>query len=135
MAKRFLVVGLGRLGQACAEALAQAGAEVVAVDVDMHMVSQVKDRVSFAAQLDATDPAALAEVDARTCQAAVVTFGHDFEATVLCVAALKEAGVAEVIARAASSRQTRILTAVGATRVFDAEEEFGRRLGQGLAGG
>ena len=60
MAKRFLVVGLGRLGHSCAETLAQAGSEVVAVDIDMPMVSQIKDRVTFAAQLDATDPAALA---------------------------------------------------------------------------
>ena len=132
MAKRFLVVGLGRLGHSCAETLAQAGSEVVAVDIDMPMVSQIKDRVTFAAQLDATDPAALAEVDARTCHAAIVTFGHDFEATVLAVAALKEVGVPEIIARAASARQTRILTAVGATRVFDAEAEFGRQLGTGL---
>jgi len=51
--RRFLVIGLGRFGSALAEALAQAGGEIIAVDERMELVEAVKDKVAYAAQLEA----------------------------------------------------------------------------------
>lgn len=133
MAKRYLVIGLGRFGSALARSLAQRGCEVVAVDRDMAMVDAIKDRVGYAVQLDGSDPTALASVDASECQAALVCMGEGFEASVLTVAALKETGVRTIVARAMTARQGRILKAVGATRVIEVESEMGRRLGAVLA--
>jgi len=133
MPKRYLVIGLGRFGSAVAEALAQHGAEVVAVDNDMANVEAVKDRVTFAIELDATDPMALRSIEATNCNGAIVAIGENFEANVLTVAALKEVGVQNIIGRARSPRHARILAAVGANRVIELEAEMGRAVGRNLA--
>jgi trk system potassium uptake protein TrkA len=133
MAKRILVVGLGRFGTALAESLAQHGCEVMAVDTDMHCVEVVKDRVTWAMQLDAGDPIALRSIDAQACACAVVAIGESFEGTALAVAALKEVGVPMIVARATTPRHARILQGVGAHRVVELEAEMGRAMGRNLA--
>ncbi|MFO0633598.1 MAG: TrkA family potassium uptake protein [Nannocystaceae bacterium] len=135
MAKRILVIGLGRFGAAVAESLAQHGCEVVAVDNDMNHIDAIKSKVTYALELDATDPAALRAVDPHNCHAAVVAVGENFEGAVLTVAALRELGVQLVIARAITPRHGRILMAAGANRVIEIEAEMGRALGRELAGG
>lgn len=132
MATRYLIVGLGRFGGALVDTLVKERAEVVAVDEDMAAVAALKDRVSYAVQLDATDPDALRSIDGDTCGVAIVTIGEDFEASVLTVAALKEVGVERIIARARGARHARILVAAGATEVVELEAEMGRRLGRQL---
>lgn len=130
---RFLVIGLGRFGASLAETLNDNGCEVIAVDRNMDNVAAIKDRVAYAMQLDASDTEALRSLEVTTCTAAIVSMGEDFESSVECVAALKEAGVAKVIARARTARQGRILLAVGASQVLELEGEMGRRLGLSLA--
>jgi trk system potassium uptake protein TrkA len=130
--RRYLVIGLGRFGSAVATGLAQAGCEVVAVDRLMEYVEPVKDRVAYAIQLDATDTNALRSIDARSCDAAIIAMGGDFEASVMSVVALKDAGVQKVIARARDGRQARVLRSVGAAEVLEVESEVGRQLAQRL---
>ncbi len=133
MAKRFLVIGLGRFGLSLAETLATQGCEVLAVDRTMANVDLIKNKVAYAVQMDASDPAALRAIDAGACAAAVVAIGETFEASVLCVAACREAGVLNVVARAHTDMQARILMAIGATQVLELETEMGRRMGESLA--
>jgi len=130
--RRYLVIGLGRFGSAVAVGLAGAGCEVVAVDRKMEWVEPVKDRVAYAIELDATDTNALRSIDARSCDAAIVAMGGDFEASVMSVVALKDAGVQRVIARARDARQARVLRSVGAAEVLEVESEVGRQLAQRL---
>jgi trk system potassium uptake protein TrkA len=88
----------------------------------------VKETTSAAFVGDVTDSSVLEEVGAREVDAAVVTFGERFEASVLCVAALRELGVKEIVARAVSPQKARILERVGATRVVQPDAEAGERL-------
>lgn len=131
---RYLIIGLGRFGAALAESLGEQGAEVIAVDNNMAMVEAVKRKVAYAIELDATDPAALQSVDPLRCKAAIVAIGENFEATVLTLAALREVGVREIIARARTAREARILQAVGATEIIELETEMGRMFGRRLGG-
>lgn len=135
MARRILVVGLGRFGSSLAESLAHAGCEVVAVDNDMAHIDAIKSKVAYALELDATDPNALRSIDASSCHVAVVAVGENFEGAVLTVAALRELGVHNVIARAITPRHGRILMAAGASRIVEIESEMGRALGRELASG
>lgn len=130
--KKVLVIGLGRFGSSLIETLWQARAEVIAVDSDPEQVEEAKDRTSAAFVGDATDPRVLASIGADHVDTAVVTFGEDFEASVLCVATLRKIGVREVIARAASMRQAEVLEAIGATRVVQLEHEMGHRVAADL---
>jgi trk system potassium uptake protein TrkA len=131
---RYLIIGLGRFGAALAESLAEQGAEVIAVDRDMAMVDAVKHKVAYAIELDATDAQALLSVDPLRCRAAIVAIGENFEATVMTLAALKEVGVRDIVARSRSARESRILQAVGATQVIEIEAEMGRTFGHRLIG-
>ena len=127
-----MVIGLGRFGAALAEALTNSGCEVIAVDHSMQLVEAVKDKVAYAMELDASDPAALSSVDVKTCQTVVVAIGEGFEAAVLAVAALRELKVTEIIARAQTPRHARIMLAVGAHRVIQVESEMGRTFAREL---
>lgn len=130
--KKVLVIGLGRFGDSLVETLWQARAEVIAVDSDPEQVERAKDRTSAAFQGDATDPRVLSAIGAEHVDTAVVTFGEDFEASVLCVVTLRKMGVNDIIARAASMRQTEVLRMVGATRVVQLEHEMGHRVAADL---
>jgi trk system potassium uptake protein TrkA len=130
--KRVLVIGVGRFGTALLDTLWRAGAELVAVDSEPAAVEAVKDRTSHAFVGDATDAKVLEGLGAAEFDAVVITFGMDFEATVLCVATLRRLGTPYVLARAETPRQADILHAVGATRVLQIEREMGARLGREL---
>lgn len=126
--KTVLVLGLGRFGTALISALWEAGSDVVVIDEDATLVDDVKDKTASAFVGDATDPVVLKDLVAQNPDVAVVTFGERFEDAVLCVASLKQLGVPEIIARAATDRMAEVLRAVGATRVMQLESEMGRRL-------
>lgn len=128
MAQRVLVIGIGSFGTALVETLHRNGAEAIVIDENPAALEGVKALAAHAVVADGTDPRVLEAVDARSCDMAVVTFGEDFEASVLTVAALRKLGVREIAARAVNQRQQDVLLAVGATRVIQLEIEGGRRL-------
>jgi trk system potassium uptake protein TrkA len=127
--KKVLVIGLGRFGSSIVEALWKAaGIETIALDSSAAAVDAVKERADASFVGSGVDPKVLEGIGAAECDVAVVTFGEDFEATVLSVAELKRLGVKEIVARAANRRQVGVLRAVGATRVYELEQEMGRRV-------
>jgi trk system potassium uptake protein TrkA len=130
--KRVLVVGLGRFGTSLCHALWEVGAETIVIDESASPVDKVKDQVTHAAVGDGTDPRVLDALGVALVDVAVVTFGHDFESSVLAVAALAKAAVPLIIARAETRRKADVLRAVGASRVLEIEWEMGRRLAQDL---
>lgn len=133
MAKRFLVIGLGRFGTALVESLEEQGGEVIAVDRDMSSVERVKEKAAFAVQLDATTPESLQPLDPHSWEMAIVAIGEDFESACLAVSSLKELGVKRILARAQTLRRGRILLSAGATEMLQVETEMGMRLGERLA--
>jgi trk system potassium uptake protein TrkA len=126
--QRILIIGLGRFGSALADELWHTHSDTIVVDRNSEAVDAVKSRAGAAFVADASAPGVLESIGARDVDVAVVTSGEDFEATVLCVSLLAELGVKTIFARAASERQARILSAVGATRAIQVENEMGRRL-------
>lgn len=126
--KRVLVIGLGRLGTSLVEELWDTNVDIVVLDKSEAAVDAVKDKTSAAFVADGSDPQVLASLGARELDVAVVTYGEDFESTVLAVSSLVQLKVPTIIARAATERQASVLTAVGATRVVLVEQEMGRRL-------
>jgi len=130
--KRFLVIGLGRFGRRLAQALTEAGQEVIAVDVNQDLVERMRDEVALAVRLDATEAEPLQSQDFGDVDAAIVSIGEDFEANVLATTTLKAMGVPRVISRASTEIQRRILTRVGADDVVLPEEEMADRLASQL---
>lgn len=132
--RRVLVVGLGAFGSAIVETLWNGGdVELVALDESEDAVDRVKAKTAAAYVGDGSDPRVLADVGAADMDSAVVSFGEDFEASVMTVASLKKLGVREIVARAATERQADVLRVVGATRVLELEREMGARIATELS--
>ena len=95
-----LVIGLGRFGTAAALELMRLGHEVLAVDVDEARVNEIAPDVTHAVQLDASDEAALRAVGAAEFDHAIVAISGNAEASIFATMALKNLGVANVVAKA-----------------------------------
>ena len=122
--RRFAVIGLGRFGAKLASELSRRGAEVIAIDERADVVEAMRDKVSVAVRLDATDVDALRSQGVDKVDVAVVSIGQNFEASALCTAILKQQfKVTEVYSRGASPMRSEILRRIGADRVINPEEE------------
>lgn len=126
------VIGLGEFGKAAAVGLTHHGAEVIAADIDMDRVNDVKDDVSLAVRLDARHDEALEEHGISEVDVLVAAIGNNFEAQVLLVVHAKRFGIKKIVARATSPDHIRVLKAVGADEVFNPEEDAARWMVQRL---
>jgi trk system potassium uptake protein TrkA len=128
MKHSVLVVGLGRFGTAAALELMRLGHEVLAVDASEARVNELAADVTHAIQLDASDEHALKTVGASEFQHAIVAISGNTEASIFATMALKNLGVDNVIAKAATALHGSILERVGADRVVYPEREMGTRV-------
>lgn len=132
MKQSVLVIGLGRFGSAAARELMALGHEVLAVDIDESVVNDIAPDVTHAAQLDASDEKALRSVGAGEFNLAIVAISGATEASIFATMALKNLGVASIVAKAATELHGAILERVGADRVVYAERETGQRVAHSL---
>jgi len=110
-----------------AKLLARDGADVIAVDSNKECVDAIRDEVSLAVCLDATDAEALKSQGIDKVDVAIVGVGESFENSVLATVTLKELGVPTVISRATSRVRAEILARVGADDVVNPEKESALR--------
>ena len=123
-----VVIGLGRFGGQVAASLLRLGHEVLGIDEDAKTVHQWAERLTHVVQADSTDEEALRQLGVAEFKRAVVGIGTDIEASVLTVLALAELGVAEIWAKAITSKHGKILSAVGANHVIYPEAAMGERV-------
>jgi trk/ktr system potassium uptake protein len=126
--ERFAVIGLGLFGTQLARTLVAAGAEVVAVDLDLERVEAMRDVVSRVIRLDARDQDALSEHGIHKVEVAIICMGRDFEAAELATLAFRELGTACVLTRGTTKDRVQILEALGPDRVFAPNLDAARRL-------
>lgn len=129
-----VVIGLGRFGGAVAESLLELGHEVLGIDENPAIVQAWADRLSHVVQADTTDSATLKRLGIEDFPRAVVGIGTDIEASVLTVLALTEVGMADIWAKALSTKHGRILERTGAHHVIYPEADMGRRVAHLVAG-
>ena len=126
------VIGLGEFGGAAALGLAKAGVEVIAVDVSMDRVNALKDHVSLAVRMDASQENAMVAHGIGDVDVLIAAIGANFEAQVLVVVHAKQCGIKKIVARATTADHRRVLKAVGADEVLNPEEEAARWVVQRL---
>ena len=107
--KSYVVIGLGRFGQAVACQLCALGAEVLAIDKYNDLVQQVANDVTHAVVGDAQDKEVLRALGVRNFDCAVIAIGNDLAASVLTVMNLKELGVPYVVCKAHDETHRRVL--------------------------
>lgn len=123
----IVVVGLGRFGGSVAQALVEAGHEVLGVDNDEQNVQEWSQTLTHVVEADATDVDALRQLGVEQYRQAVVGIGAHVEGSVLSTASLAEVGVATIWAKAVSEQHARILRLVGAHHVVLPERDMGLR--------
>ncbi len=132
MDKRFLVIGLGILGESVAKTLASEGAEVIALDSNPVYIDRIKDRVALAVTGDSTDPKLLDQLGAASVDGAIVCIGENFAGAVLTTAHLLDLKVKNVACRATNELNASILKKMGAHDVFFVESEMGKAIAHRL---
>ncbi len=128
----FVVFGLGKFGQAVADKLLSAGADVMVVDDDEDVIEAYSAKATSAIIADLTDPAAIKALGIANIECAVVAMGMSLEASIMCTMVAKEAGVKYVVAKAGNDRMGSVLAKVGADEIIYPEEESGIRTARSL---
>jgi len=129
---KFAVIGLSQFGNAIARTLALRGAEVLAIDSNEEHIDDIKDEVSYAVCLDATDIRVLRSQNVQDMDAVVVAIGEDFEALMLCVVLLMELKVKRIMARANGKHQRLILEKIGVEEILSPENDVGLAVAERL---
>ena len=129
MSRRIIVIGLGTLGKEVATALANEGAEVLALDKREEEVKRIANQVSQAAIVDGTEMETLLSLNAQEYDGAVVAIGDNIQSSIMTTLVLKDhLRIPEVFARAVNEDHGQILNKVGADTVFYVERHMGERV-------
>ena len=128
-------MGLGHFGASVAVRLAQRGYEVLAVDDDQEAVTRVSAHVTNTMRANLSDEAALRSLGLGNFDVVVVAIDKDWVGCLLATTIAKELGAPQVIAKAATDMQKRILQKVGADKVALPEKEMGTRVADSLISG
>ena len=131
--KSYIVVGLGRFGAQLAKDLCRHGCEVLAMDVDSELVSQIAGDVTHAVVGDGQDKEVLRALGAGDFECGIVAIGDDLAASVLATMNLKELGVPYIIGKAHDDTHSRVLEKLGADRIVIPECEHASRLARSLS--
>ena len=131
--KSCMVVGMGRFGSQVARELCRLGCEVLAVDMNADLISQVANDVTHAVVADGQDKEVLRALGAREFDCAIVAIGDDLAASVMITMNLKELDVPMVICKAHGDTHRRLLEKLGADRVVIPEKEQADRLARSLS--
>ncbi|MBN2358914.1 MAG: TrkA family potassium uptake protein [Deltaproteobacteria bacterium] len=133
MNKQAIVIGLGQFGMSLARTLTGRGVEVLAVESRPELVRIASGFVAEAVCFDATDEESLARTAPGRRDFSVCGIGDESrEASIICVALLRQMGAPRIIARASDPLHERILHLVGAHEVVNPEREFGERFANRL---
>lgn len=132
--RQFAVIGLGRFGRAVCLTLHGMGYEVLGIDSDESRVAQVlTDQIAaHAVQLDSTQPSALQEAGIPDFDTVIVAIGNYIQESIITTLNVKEAGVANVVAKASTEIHGKLLQRVGADHVVFPEFEMGCELARSL---
>jgi trk system potassium uptake protein TrkA len=131
--KSCVVIGLGRFGSEVSRELCRQGCQVLAMDVNQELVTQLANDVTHAVVGDGQDKGVLRALGVREFDCGVIAIGDDLAASVLVTMNLKELGVAQVICKAHDETHRRVLEKLGADRVVIPEQEQGARLARSLS--
>ena len=133
--KRVGIIGAGRFGLSLAEALSEAGIEVLLFERNGTLVQNASSIVTYAVQGDATNVRSLEEAGFKECDIAVVAIGSNMEASMLAAANCHEIGVKNVIAKATSEMHGKILAKLGADQIVYPDRESAHRLARHITNG
>lgn len=124
---KYIIIGLGNFGASLAEKLTAMGNEVIGVDNNMSKVEALKEKITHAINLDATDYTAVSNLPLKDTDIVIVGIGEDKGANIMATALMKQLHVRRLISRAVSPLQEMVLEAMGVDEIIHPEEETAER--------
>jgi len=129
---KYIVVGLGVFGSSIAEKLAEMGNEVIGVDISMSKVEGIKEKITHAISLDATDMEAIKSLPLDDTDIVIIGIGEDKGANIMAAALMKQMKVKRLISRAVDPLQRMVLETMGVDEIIHPEKETADRWAQKL---
>ncbi len=133
--KSYAVFGLGEFGRSVAEELMAAGADVLAIDKDEDLVSDIAPDVTMAVQVDATELHAFDSLGLSNMDGVIVTITSCLEASIMAIMAAKEAGVPFILAKSRNATMSEIFERIGADKIVTPERDGGIRVARNIVNG
>lgn len=124
---KYIIIGLGNFGASLAEKLTSMGNEVIGVDSNLNKVEAIKEKITHAISLDATDLNAVSNLPLEDTDIVIIGIGEDKGANIMATALMKQLHVKRLISRAVSPLQQMVLKAMGVEEIIHPEEETAER--------
>lgn len=125
MKEGYAVLGLGRFGTTIALTLAEAGFQIMAVDVNEEAVQDIASQVTYAVRGDVTDPDMVRSLGLGNLDGVFIAIANNLEASVMATLLAKESGASYIIAKGENELHKTILKKMGADKVVIPEQEMG----------
>lgn len=129
---KYIIVGMGNFGAYLSVRLTEMGHEVIGVDSKMGKIDLIKDKLTHAVNLDATDLSAVKTLPYKEADVAIVSIGEDFGSSIMATAIFKQLQVKRLISRSNSPLHHTVLEAIGVDEIIHPEEESAERLSKRL---
>lgn len=129
---KYIIVGMGNFGSYLAKRLTDLGHEVVGVDNSEAKIEQIKDHVTYAIALNATDQHAVHSLPMKDVDVIIIAIGEDVGASIMATAIFKQLKAKRIIGRAINALHETVIRAIGVDEIIHPEEETAERLAKRL---
>ena len=129
---KYIVIGMGNFGGYLAKRLTDMGHEVIGVDSSEARIELVKDSITHAIVMNATDQQAVENLPLKDCNVVIIAIGEDVGASIICTAIFKQLNPKRIIARAINNLHETVIRAIGVDEIIRPEEETADRLSKRL---
>lgn len=101
---------------------------MIGVDVQLHKVNLIKDKISHAVCMDSTNELAYEALPLKDADKAIVAIGENEGAAIITAAIIKKLSDVQIIGRALSPIHDTVLEAMGIKNIIHPEQESADRL-------
>lgn len=130
---KYIVIGLGNFGLSLAEKLTKLGNEVIGVDNSISKVEAVKEKISYAICLNATDEFTMSGLPWKDTDIVIIAIGEDTGANIMATAMVKKLHPNRIISRAITPIHETILEAMDVETIIHPEDESAERWAKKLS--
>lgn len=129
---KYIIVGMGNFGGFLASRLTELGHEVIGVDSSEVKIDQVKDKITHAIIMDATDTETVKTLPYKDTDAVIIAIGENVGASIMVTAIFKQLNVKRLISRSINDVHETVIKAIGVSEIVHPEEDSAERMAKRL---